>query len=227
MHWFPSWRAGGQDAPVVCHAGAASEHDGCSTERLLGPVLDEIAGWLRAPANRDQVLLLYIEDHIDSGYDTAAAAIKSELGSLVYPTGATGGACQKLPLSLTRDDVLAAGAQVVIVSGCGTGSAWRSVAFDWSNHVEDRPHAYKGLPTCGPSDATGDHYSRATYDSTLVRYYEDSTWLTTGAAQFGAASVDDGLTPDTVEATLHEKARLRLRSFGLPGPPGGLLVDRR
>ncbi|MFL5839079.1 MAG: hypothetical protein ACJ77Z_01335, partial [Thermoleophilaceae bacterium] len=52
VHWFPSARAGGANAPVVCHAGAASDHDGCSTEPLLGPVLDQIASWLRA--HRDQ-----------------------------------------------------------------------------------------------------------------------------------------------------------------------------
>ena len=192
VHWFPSWRAGGAYAPVVCHAGAVSEHDGCTTERLLAPILDELAIWLHA--HHDQVLLLYIEDHIDSGYPVATATIKSELGSLVYPTGSSDGTCRKLPTSLTRADVLAKGAQVVIVSGCGTGSAWRSVAFDWSNHVEERPHDFQGWPRCGPD------YSRATYDSTLVRYYEDSTWLTTGAAQFGQASVDDGLTPQTVTA---------------------------
>jgi hypothetical protein len=194
VHWFPSLRAGGAYAPVVCHAGAVSEHDGCTTERLLGPILDELAAWLHA--HRDQVLLLYIEDHIDSGYPVAAATIKSELGSLVYPTGSTNGTCVKLPLTRTRDDVLASGAQVVIVSGCGSGSAWRSVAFDWSNHVEERPHDYQGPPKCGPD------FSRATYDSTLVRYYEDSTWLTTGAAQLGQGSVDDGLTPATVRAMI-------------------------
>ena len=62
VHWFPSVRAGGQNAPVVCHAGAVSDHDGCSTEPLLGPVLDQISAWLKT--HRDQVLLLYIEDHL-------------------------------------------------------------------------------------------------------------------------------------------------------------------
>src|SRR3712207_7322459 len=48
-----------------------------------------------------------------------------------------GGSCTDLPLSITRDDVLAARAQVVIVSGCGQGAAWRGLVFDWSDtHVE-------------------------------------------------------------------------------------------
>src|SRR4051794_21069387 len=113
VHWFPSARAGAQNAPVVCHAGAVSDHDGCSTEPLLGPVLDQIAGWLRS--HRDQVLLLYIEDHLSGGgYPAAVADIKRSLGSLVYRTGSA--SCTELPAILTRDDVLAAGAQVVIVA---------------------------------------------------------------------------------------------------------------
>src|SRR3954453_11923376 len=46
---------------VVCHArGADQEHAGCSIEREVGPVVDEIGGWLRE--HRDQGLLLYFED---------------------------------------------------------------------------------------------------------------------------------------------------------------------
>src|SRR3954447_13778749 len=119
VHWFPSARAGGQNAPVVCHAGAVSDHDGCSTEPLLGPVLDQIATWLRA--HHDQVLLLYIEDHMSGGYDVASDTIRQSLGSLVYPTGSTDGTPVEVPDSLTRDQVLARGAQVVIVSNSHDG----------------------------------------------------------------------------------------------------------
>src|SRR4051794_24476924 len=191
VHWFPSVRAGGQNAPVVCHAGAVSDHDGCSTEPLLAPVLDQIAGWLRA--HRDQVLLLYVEDHLDSGYDSAAATIKQSLGSMVYATGSQGGACVELPHSLTREAVRRAGAQVVIVSNCGSGAAWRAQAFSWKDHVEETPHAFKPFPDCGPN------YTRAVYDAKLVRYYEDSTWLSSGAAQV-EGSEGDGITPATARA---------------------------
>jgi hypothetical protein len=94
VHWFPSVRAGGQNAPVVCHAGAVSDHGGCLTEPLLGPVLDQIAGWQHA--HRDQVLLLYIEDHLaGGGYPAAVTAIEQSLGGLVYRTGSTN--CTELP----------------------------------------------------------------------------------------------------------------------------------
>src|SRR3954452_20756482 len=111
VHWFPSVRAGGQNAPVVCHAGAVSDHDGCSTEPLLGAVLDQLAGWLHA--HPDQVLLLYMEDHLSGGYPAAVSAIVKSLGALVYRTGSHNGMCVELPGSLSRNEVLAAGAQVV------------------------------------------------------------------------------------------------------------------
>jgi hypothetical protein len=189
VHWFPSAGSGGSSAPVVCHA--EGNHAGCSVEKQFGPVLDEIGSWLREPENRDQVLLLYVEDHLDSteGYDAGAAAVNDHLGDLVYRPSGPG--CTPLPLGLTRDQVLAAGAQVVIVSGCGAGSAWPGVAFDWSGHKETRPQNYSEFPTCGQD------YDRATYDSTLVRYFEDSTGLTAGASLVGASETDDGITPET------------------------------
>src|SRR3954468_21729730 len=125
-----SW-LGGQ---VVCHArGAEQGHAGCSIEKPVAPVVDEIAGWLRAHPR--QVLLLYIEDNLDGSadHDAAAAAVKKSLGSLLYappagekktpapllpPPPAPAGPCRdNLPLTLSRDDVLRAGHQVVIVSG--------------------------------------------------------------------------------------------------------------
>src|SRR3954468_21266566 len=159
---------------VVCHARGADEgHAGCSIERDVGPVVDEIATWLRA--HRDQVLLLYVEDHLDGAadHDAAAAAIRQSLGDMLY-TPPAGAGCTKLPLTLSRAAILTAGRQVIIVSGCGEGT-WPSIAFDWSNHVENgSPSAFRDFPDCGP-----DH-TRAVYDATLVRYFEDSTWLSAG-----------------------------------------------
>jgi hypothetical protein len=189
VHWFPSVRAGGQNAPVVCHAGAVSDHDGCSTEPLLGPVLDQISGWLKS--HRDQVLLLYIEDHLSGGgYPAAVAAIKGSLGSLVYRTGSSN--CTELPSTLTRNDVLAADAQVVLVanSGCGEGADWRSLAFSWRSHEEEGPDHFRAHPPCG--------FARSDYDTRLIRYYEDSTWLSAGAGAASGEPMGDGLTPETV-----------------------------
>jgi hypothetical protein len=194
VHWFPSVHEGAQRAPVVCHA-QPDPHAGCSIERPLEPVLDEIAAWLRD--HPGQVLLLYLEDHLDdeAGYDAGAAAVRSALGDLLYaPAAGRTASCTEIPLTLSRKDVLAAGRQVVIVSDCGAGTAWRGVAFGWSGHEETRPIGYRDFPDCGPD------YPRATYDAKLVRYFEDSTWLTTTVAAAGQGEVDDGITPETAAA---------------------------
>ena len=183
VHWFPSLASGGANAAVVCHA--LDNHAGCSIEKGLGTVLDEIGGWMRRHSH--QVLLLYVEDHLDTadGYDTAAGIVNDKLGDLLYrpPSGA---GCTKLPLDLTRKKILAAGAQVLIVSGCGQGSAWPGVIWDWSAHKETRPKGFTDFPDCG-SD-----WDRATFNSTLIRYFEDSTGLTAGTGD-----ADDGITPQT------------------------------
>jgi hypothetical protein len=194
LHWFPSPESGGL-APVVCHA--ADLHAGCTVEKPLAVVLPEISSWLRQPEHRDQVLLLYLEDHLDdaTGYDAAANVVRDQLGSLLYAPP-TGGGCSELPASLSRDQVRAAGAQVVIVSDCGIGAGWPTVAFSWNDHEEGQLHAYTDYPACGPD------YSAAEYRAHLIRYYEDSTNVSaiagdpgdridpTGAAQLARCGVD-------------------------------------
>jgi hypothetical protein len=167
LHWF--MRPGTSEfAPVVCHA--LPNHLGCSTEKTLDQVLDEVNVWLREPAHADQVLFVYLEDHLDNqtGYDTAAAQIQQRLGDILY-TPTAGSGCQQLPLDLTRDRILGAGKRVILVgnSKCGIGSAWPAEVFDWEAHLEIRHRDFSDFPKCG-SD-----FTRAQYNSTQVRYYED------------------------------------------------------
>jgi hypothetical protein len=192
VHWFPSLRGG--VAPVVCHA--AELHVGCSAEKTLAQVLREIDNWLAQ--HPDQVLLLYLEDHLDnaSGYDAAAADVDSVLGPrLLRPKPSGGDGCVPLPLDATRAQIRESGAQVVIVSGCGMGAMWPTVAFDWSKtHEEERPVGYRDFPDCGPD------FTRADYDGKLIRYFEDSTQVTANASLVGQATPDDGITPQTAAA---------------------------
>ncbi|HEV2814400.1 MAG TPA: hypothetical protein VGW10_14185 [Solirubrobacteraceae bacterium] len=183
VHWFPSPRGGGM-APVVCHA---QEGAGCSAEKLLGETLRPIGAWLRA--HRDQVLLLYLENQLrgEEGSNAAAAAIEAELGDLVHRPKGPAGTCVDLPGETTRADVLAAGRQVLIVSNCGAGAAWRSWSFGWSDHEETRPRNY----SCHAD------FDQATHDRAIVRYFEDDTWLTSAASNTGAASRDDGIDAET------------------------------
>jgi hypothetical protein len=228
LHRFPSAEGGGY-RPVVCHALAGGA--GCSVEKELGTVLAEISGWLREPENSDQVILLYLEDDLDTEgtHDDAADQIDEQIGDLVYAPKGRG--CKEVDYGLTRDRVLAAGKQVVIVSGCGQGEAWQSQAFSWDDHLESRPFGYRDFPDCGPD------YSRGQYRAHLVRFYEDSTRITreTGGA-------DDGIDPltaaamarcgvDLIGLDLLEPSDGRLRSLvwsWAPGEPsgGGCAVSR-
>lgn len=183
LHWFPAPASGGF-APVVCHA--AELHAGCSVEKPLGVVLDEIAGWLRMPGHRDQVLLLYLEDHLDNetGYDTAAATVRDRLGDLLFAPSPSG--CTELPGGLTRNAIRAASAQVLIVSDCGLGAGWPSVAYSWDDHEEGQLHGFTDYPACGAD------YSAAEYRDHLIRYYEDSTSLSAVAGDPGDPITAEG-----------------------------------
>jgi hypothetical protein len=183
VHWF-------LNRPVVCHADG--DFTGCSIEQTLDVELRKIDGWLAQ--HPDQVILLYLEDHLgaQAGHDAGAKMIADTIGPRVYRP--QGGGCQELPLTLTRDAVRAAGKQVIIVGGCGAGASYQSYAFSWDKHVETRPVGFQGPPACGPD------FPRSVWDTTLVRYYEDSTFLTDGGSYVGQSTRDDGLTPATTTA---------------------------
>lgn len=172
----------GDERPVVCHTVPRL---GCTVVAAFDPFLSEIAGWLERSSNADQVVLLYLEDDLGdlALHDAAASSIERELGDLVYRPEDAG--CNEISGDLTREEVAASGAQVVIVSGCGTGSAWQSLAFSWERHLESRPNDFADYPDCGPN------FRMRQYRSRLVRYYEDAT------REAGSGGADDGLTPET------------------------------
>lgn len=215
LHWWVRPLAPGGFGPVVCHAQPA--HEGCTIEKSLWPVLGEIEGWLRG--HRDQVLLLYLEDHLDGrkGNDAAAEQLQARLGDLIY-TGATN-ACEALPLDLTRSKVLAAGKQVVIVtSGCGAGTAWPALTFDWrASHEEGGATGFTDFPACGRE------YTRADYDRTMIRYYEDSTWLTATVEAVGGDPWDEGITATTAGRMWRCGVDLLGLDQLMPGPEDGRL----
>ena len=201
VHWTPSPWAGGANAPVVCHGRGADEaHAGCTTERLFADTMAPVAAWLRA--HPSEVLLLYVEDNLGGteGQEAAARVLDDVFGKLLYrPRG--GASCSLLPLGLTRRDVLSAGAQVVVVSGCGAGPGWRGAVFDWDGrpapaaapvHVETSTHGYSA--DCAPGD-----FPRSTYDTRLVRYYEDSTWVSATIDPGGPGYYDAGVTAQAAQ----------------------------
>lgn len=185
VHWLPSPRAGGAFAPVLCHASGPV---GCSTERLLSERLPEITRWL--DENPRAVILLYLEDQIDdpAGYEASANVVRDALGDRLYTPAGPG--CTNLPLELTRDQVRAAGRQVIVVGDCGTG-AWQGVSHAWPGSVrfESGPEGYADYPVCGGAEANA---ARAR----ILRYFEDSTFVST--ITDAGAPRDPGLTPERV-----------------------------
>ena len=195
VHRFPDVPGG----PLrVCHArGADQGHLGCTTEKELGPTLAEITDWLDRPENSQEVLLLYLEDHMGdaAGYNAAATVVTNRLGNRLYAPPP--GGCSEVPATLTREQIQAAGKQALIVSDCGPNGAtgWHGVAHNWNSHVESRPVKYEDYPSCGPN------YTIPTYETRFVRYYEDRTALSNQVGPpTGVAKADDGITPPTAAA---------------------------
>ena len=171
LHYFPS-AAGGGFTTVVCHARDSSEGNlGCTVEKTFDQVLTDLAAWLAE--HPDQVLLLYLEDDMDTppGYEDAGATLERRLGSAIHRPVPAADGCQELPLELSRAQVRAAGKQIVAVSDCGTAASWRGAVFTWDNHLETGIDSFSEFPECGAD------FTREEYDSALVRYYEDSTAL--------------------------------------------------
>jgi hypothetical protein len=123
------------------------------------------------------VVLLYLEDNLGNadGYAQTVAQLDAGLGSLIFHPAAadvTDKGCANLPLDASRNDVLTSGAQVVLVGNCRSG--WASDVFGWDDvHVESgSTPGFQSFPACDAS------YGPDVYAAKMVRYYEDSTWLT-------------------------------------------------
>jgi hypothetical protein len=211
-HWFPSAAAGGAYAPVACHAqGEDQKHAGCTTEPLLIDALTEIAAWLRA--NPRQVLLLYVENHLETpeGYAAGAKAVHDAFGSLLYAPGGT--ACVPLPMDGTRNDVLAAGKQVLIISGCHDGAGWNGAIFSGEARAKDEtgPAGYGEDGSCDKAKPP------AAFDSHLLRVYEDSTAL--------SATANQGMEPITPKkAAALQRCAVDLTGFDQLLPDDGRLA---
>jgi hypothetical protein len=205
VHWLPSASANGANAVVVCHGRGPEEANlGCTNERLFSEVLPEIADWLNA--HRNQVLLLYLEDELG---DPAAYAetvrqldrilTRADGSSLIHRPGRaemTSKGCANLPLELSRDEVRTHGSQVVLVGNCRSG--WSADVFGWDDvHVESgSTPRYQAFPAC---DAT---YARSVYQHELVRYYEDSTFVSSAVDPTSSPqdALAQSLTPEKVAA---------------------------
>lgn len=205
LHFIPRLELLGGRAVTVCHGQGPELGDlGCTFEPLFTKVLPEVASWLNAPGHTDEVILLYLEDEMKNAaaYASTVATLEKVLrrpdgSSLIYkpnPAEKAGNGCVPLPLGVSRDDVRAAGARVVLVGSCAPG--WSADVFDWNaDHVEGGSAAgYQPFPAC---DAT---YGQSVYDDRLVRYFEDSTLVSTLLDPSRPPADPEALTPAKVRS---------------------------
>ncbi|BBX96766.1 hypothetical protein MLAC_20600 [Mycobacterium lacus] len=205
LHYIRRLDLFGAPGVTVCHGlGPKEANLGCTTEPLFAKVLPEIATWLNAPGHAGQVILLLIEDQLQdpTAYASALATFDQVLRrpngtSLIYhpdPGQRAANGCVPLPRDVSRDDVRASGARVVLVSSCVLG--WSTTVFDWTNEEVQNgsTSGYRPYPTCDAS------YGTPVYASRLVRYYEDSTLVAALVNPTRPPANPEALTPAKVRA---------------------------
>lgn len=205
LHYIPRLELLGGKAVTVCHGqGAEALHLGCTNEPTFTRVLPEIATWLNRSANSNEVVLLYLEDALKDAkaYASAVATLETVLrrpngSSLIYrpdPAQKAGNGCVPMPTGISRDDIRASGARVILVGSCAPG--WSGAVFDWNpTHVESgNTAAYQEFPAC---DST---HGASAYATKMVRYYEDSTLVSTLLDPQRAPVNPNALTPAKVRA---------------------------
>lgn len=209
VHWVPSpWGAtsGGYEV-VACHGSSEAVpgtgqhvHVGCTDDRPFADALKELRAWLQA--NPDQFVLLYLENQLDgstAGHERAGQLLADNLGSTVYRPPA-GQPCADMPLQLSARQILASGAQVLIVGNCDAGNG---IDTAWGTWVHSRGAAWdeSGDPTgYGDAQCTSDLAKRNASPPPFRRYFEETTWLAAMGDTTGATSALGHTEPITADA---------------------------
>lgn len=135
-HGWP-WQWG--DDLLLCHSGIGatmgSWHLGCSlTDRFVRDGVEEVRSWLNQPENRNEVIILYIEDHSDGHHQELLNILNDKLAGKIYASGS----CRDIPDTLTKAQVLQAGRQVVLWKdgGCSGNAGMATLAFTGLGHVD-------------------------------------------------------------------------------------------
>ena len=181
---------------LLCHG--QSYHLACSPfDRPIIEGLQEVRDWLKA--NPNEVVLLYIERYLDGHEPRLAAALDNYLGEFIYPTTVlkqknpetTG--CISLPGSLTKNEVLKAGKQLIVVTkGCDDPSVrhaeettfpqnWNDYVFagignipnDSYHFIDATITDFNGYPDCGKTTV----FNADPNHTSMWRIYEDRTKL--------------------------------------------------
>jgi hypothetical protein len=115
---------------LLCHSGIGKNfgdvHVGCSlSDRKLTEGLQEVRQFL--DENPSEVIMLFIEDHVDGEYGKLWNALNSKLGGKMYASGG----CKNMPKDLSRADVLEAGKQIILRKdgACAGNTSLGNTAF--------------------------------------------------------------------------------------------------
>ena len=167
--WMNDWPWNWGYRPLLCHG--QNNHLGCSAfDKDFQDAVNELNSFIRS--NRSEVVILYVEEHLDGHYQEVVNRLKNTLGDLVYRPSGSG--CQDVPVNVTRQQVLNAGKNIILWSGsCGAGE-WQSWIFQKNNVVpEENVSKFNSYPDCASQYMSAD-----TYANKMVRFYEDKTNLT-------------------------------------------------
>lgn len=177
VHWMPSLYGKprtGLNALTLCHGQVQmGVHIGCSIDRSFHSGLAELKNWLTRAGNENEVVLLYLQNELDrnpTAHALAGQAIQKYLGSFIERPPA-GKPCADLPVGVTPAQIRSRGHRVIIVGNCGPGSwgTWvhsRGNEGNWTESSSGPGNDFLNLQCRGQGG-----WNR------IVRWYEDSTWL--------------------------------------------------
>lgn len=137
VHWSTyadGWPWNWRQQLLLCHGTQKNGTDfGCGlTDRKLTSGMNEIKNWLNE--NPGEVIILYIEDYSEGHHKDLYNQINDRIGNKIYASGG----CVDVPDTLTKDQVLNAGKQVVLWKdkGCANYGPLYSVAFSGLGNID-------------------------------------------------------------------------------------------
>ncbi len=163
-HWFSG-------NLKVCHAG--DDHLGCSSyDGILEDRIAEINTWIRRPEHSDQVVFIYIEDHMDDHYGDASLILDKYFSDKIYAPSSCNAA---IPTSLTKADVLNAGKQIVMYGGSYSCTA--TSGSNWGSYVHGVFFSTDNSGLSSVPDCLTSKFNPSYIAANITRVFEDRTVL--------------------------------------------------
>ncbi|MBA3660399.1 MAG: phosphatidylinositol-specific phospholipase C domain-containing protein [Gammaproteobacteria bacterium] len=181
-HWAPNQYL--RKDILLCHG--QNNHFGCSVFDV--PFVDglkEIRQWLQS--NPDEIVLLYIERHVDGHDERLGELLENILGQYIFGSHQIdelkdNDQCVALPTHITKADILKAHKQLLIVTkNCDfkKGSHVNHIVFTGIGNINHAPYSFidstitdfNHYPDCSKTSLFGDD----PLHTSLWRIYEDRT----------------------------------------------------